>query len=157
MKLMGQIMDMETLTVAELDGLRIEVLTEQERRRLIADAPAQAAALAERYAAAIGRQDGDPWQQPAGAHDAYRQGATVIDGGKTWESTVANNVHAPGVSGWREKVADGGRAAWVQPAGAHDAYRLDAEVTHNGRAWLNTYPSNSYEPGVYGWTDLGPA
>ena len=77
-------------------------------------------------------------------------------GGKTWESTVANNVHEPGVSGWREKAASG-RAAWVQPAGAHDAYPVDAEVTHNGRAWLNTYPSNSYEPGVYGWTDLGPA
>lgn len=150
-------MDLTTLTDDDLDALRVAVLSEQERRRTISDAPAQAAALADRYAAAIGRQDGDPWTQPTGAHDAYRQGAIATHNGRAWESLVAFNVHEPGVSGWREQSVEGGRAAWVQPAGAHDAYPLDAEVTHNGRAWLNTYPSNAYEPGVYGWTDLGPA
>ena len=66
-------MDLTTYTDEELDALRIEILTEQERRRLIADAPAQAAALAERYAAAIGRQDGDPWAQLTSAHAAYEE------------------------------------------------------------------------------------
>ena len=66
-------MDFTTYNDEELDALRIEILTEQERRRLIADAPAQAVALADRYAAAIGRQDGDPWVQPTGAHDAYNK------------------------------------------------------------------------------------
>ena len=62
-----------TYTDEDLDALRIEILTEQERRRLIADAPAQAAALAERYAAAVGRQDGDPWAQLASAHAAHEE------------------------------------------------------------------------------------
>ena len=47
--------DLTTMTDTDLDALRVQVLTEQERRRLIADAPAKAVALADRYAAAIGR------------------------------------------------------------------------------------------------------
>lgn len=47
---------------------------------------------------------------------------------------------------------------WVQPAGAHDAYRLNAKVTHNGRRWINTgSDANVWAPGVFGWTDQGPA
>lgn len=105
-------MELTTLNDEELDQLRVEVLTEQERRRLIADASAQAVALADRYAAAIGRQDGDPWVQPTGAHDAYSLGITVTHGGKTWESLTPTNVWEPGVSGWREQVAEG-YPAWV--------------------------------------------
>jgi hypothetical protein len=41
-----------------------------------------------------------PWVQPTGAHDAYPLGARVTHNGQTWESTVANNVWAPGVFGW---------------------------------------------------------
>jgi hypothetical protein len=45
---------------------------------------------------------------------------------------------------------------WVQPAGAHDAYPLGAEVTHNGRLWISEVADNVWEPGVFGWGDLGP-
>lgn len=48
--------------------------------------------------------------------------------------------------------------AWVQPQGSHDAYRLNAKVTHNGRRWLNTgSDANVFAPGVWGWVDQGPA
>lgn len=40
------------------------------------------------------------WVQPTGAHDAYPYGAKVTHAGKTWSSTVANNVWAPSVYGW---------------------------------------------------------
>ena len=41
---------------------------------------------------------------------------------------------------------------WKQPAGAHDAYKNGAKVSHNGKHWINTYgDGNSWEPGVYGW------
>ena len=40
------------------------------------------------------------WRQPQGAHDAYVKGAIVTYGGATWQSTIANNVWAPGVYGW---------------------------------------------------------
>lgn len=45
------------------------------------------------------------WVQPLGAHDAYAKGARVRHNGKTWESTIAANVWAPGVYGWQEVAA----------------------------------------------------
>ena len=53
---------------------------------------------------------------------------------------------------------------WIQPTGAHDSYPvtdaggLNTRVEHNGRVWLNTAGTmNSWEPGVFGWTDEGLA
>lgn len=43
---------------------------------------------------------------------------------------------------------------WVQPLGAQDAYRLNDKVKHNGHTWQNAIDYNTYEPGVYGWTQL---
>lgn len=153
-------MDLPDLTGAawtdeDLDALRVAVLTEQERRRLIADAPAQAVALADRYAAAIGRQDGDPWQAPTGAHDAYRQGATVTHDGRQWESLTPANVWQPGVSGWRELVAEG-YPAWVQPSGAHDAYKKGDRVSFNGGDYESLIDGNTWSPTAYpaGWRKL---
>ena len=96
-------MELTTLTDEDLDQLRVEVLTEQERRRLIADAPAQAVALADRYAAAIGRQDGDPWVQPTGAHDAYNKGDKVSFNGQDYESLIDGNSWSPSdyPAGWK--------------------------------------------------------
>ena len=145
-------MNLTTLTDDDLYDLRQQVLTEVERRATLASAPAQVEQICRAWADARGRQDGDPWQQPVGAHDAYRQGATAAHDGKTWTSLIDWNVHAPGVSGWREQVAEG-YPAWVQPAGAHDAYGPGAVVTHKGKVWGNTHGAgNAWEPGVYGWT-----
>ena len=44
--------------------------------------------------------------------------------------------------------------AWVQPTGAQDAYRIDDMVKHNGHTWQSSIDYNTYEPGVYGWTQL---
>jgi hypothetical protein len=44
------------------------------------------------------------WVQPTGAHDAYATGDRVTYGGKTWRSTAAANVWAPGVYGWEEVI-----------------------------------------------------
>jgi hypothetical protein len=53
---------------------------------------------------------------------------------------------------------------WRQPQGAHDAYPLlnliggPMLVIHNGRRWRNTHGNgNTWEPGVFGWADEGPA
>ena len=43
---------------------------------------------------------------------------------------------------------------WVQPTGAHDAYAQGAKVSHNGKKWTSDIPNNTYEPGVYGWTEV---
>ena len=44
---------------------------------------------------------------------------------------------------------------WVQPIGAHDAYPVDAKVTHKGQIWQSSVTNNIWEPGVYGWELLG--
>ena len=41
---------------------------------------------------------------------------------------------------------------WVQPIGAHDAYKIGDKVTHNGKKWVSTANGNVWQPGVYGWT-----
>lgn len=54
--------------------------------------------------------------------------------------------------------------AWIQPTGAHDSYPMrnaagePTRVEHNGRIWQNSANTlNSWAPGVFGWTDTGPA
>ena len=43
---------------------------------------------------------------------------------------------------------------WIQPTGAQDAYRLGAKVSHNGKHWISDIDFNTYEPGVYGWSEV---
>lgn len=43
---------------------------------------------------------------------------------------------------------------WVQPLGGHDAYGLGAKVTWKEKKWTSDIPANTYEPGVYGWTEV---
>lgn len=38
------------------------------------------------------------WRQPTGAQDAYNTGDLVSYNGQVWESTIDNNVWAPGTS-----------------------------------------------------------
>lgn len=43
---------------------------------------------------------------------------------------------------------------WIRPSGAHDAYPINAKVTHNGKHWINTINANVYEPGIAGWEEV---
>lgn len=43
---------------------------------------------------------------------------------------------------------------WVQPTGAHDAYAKGDKVTHNSKKWTSDVDANTWEPGVYGWTEF---
>jgi hypothetical protein len=56
---------------------------------------------------------------------------------------------------WTRYTPPGQVDAWVQPTGAQDAYALGARVTHAGHLWESTVEANVWEPGVFGWTDLG--
>ena len=42
-----------------------------------------------------------PWEQPDSTNP-YMKGDKVTHGGKTWVSTIDNNVWEPGVYGWEE-------------------------------------------------------
>lgn len=115
--------------------------------RAILDATAQLMADA--------HTEGELWVQPTGAHDAYPLGITVTHAGKTWENITPANVWTPGVSGWREKVAEG-YPAWVQPTGAHDAYGVGDRLTFEGVNYESTIAGNVWSPTAYpaGWRKL---
>ena len=105
------------------------------------------------------------WVQPLDQFAAYKlvnpftgQGDRCTHNGKTWYVSQADgagsNVWAPGVYGWTDENASAQPAqpaAWVQPTGAHDAYQIGAEVTHNGSVWVSTAANNVWSPGAYGW------
>ena len=115
----------------------------------------------------VGEPDGSgvfPWVQPLGATDAYKKGDAVTHGGKTWVSDIDANVWEPGVYGWSEQSGGSegpdepqGAQEWAQPTGAHDAYGIGDEVTHNGHLWRSTADGNVWAPGTVGapWEDLG--
>lgn len=43
---------------------------------------------------------------------------------------------------------------WIQPTGAHDAYAKGDKVTHSSKKWTSDVDANTWEPGVYGWTEV---
>jgi len=44
---------------------------------------------------------------------------------------------------------------WVKVLGVYDAYAQNDQVTHNGMRWISSVDSNAWEPGVFGWTQVG--
>lgn len=141
------VVDVTTLTEDELAELEVAVLRERSHRRFIATAQSEAEKFQRQYLDAVGRQQGDAWVQPTGAHDAYPLDWIVTHNGAEWASLIPANVWEPGVSGWREIVPEGEPpAAWVQPTGGHDAYALGAQVTHNGFIWTSLVDANVWEP-----------
>lgn len=153
--------DLETISDEELHALRQAVGAEIERRRIIANAEAQADRIVREYGEAIGRVDGTEWVQPTGAHDAYPLGATVTHDGKTWENLTPANVWEPGVSGWREVATDPDTGEptvpeYVQPTGAHDAYKKGDKVTFEGAVYESVIDGNVWTPRDYpqGWKKI---
>lgn len=44
--------------------------------------------------------------------------------------------------------------AWKQPDSTN-TYKVGDKVTHNGIIWVSSIDNNSWEPGVYGWIEIG--
>lgn len=111
-----------------------------------------------------------PWSQPLGATDCYQLGDEVAYNGKTYESTIANNVWAPDVFGWKvaESSSEEGEESggdtptpeeypkFVQPTGAHDAYSKGDKITYNGKHYESLMDGNVYSPDAYpaGWKEI---
>lgn len=57
---------------------------------------------------------------------------------------------------WTEVAKPGEIPVWRQPTGAQDAYRLGDKVRYpdeSGHVWVSTIDYNTYQPGIYGWTE----
>jgi hypothetical protein len=109
-----------------------------------------------------------PWRQPVPGTDetfaqGYPEGHVVAHQGSLWVSTTAGNVWEPGVSAWHPAPTGGEPPLWIQPTGAHDAYRIGAKVRHKRPTgnpnvlvvWRCVQGDgaglNVWEPGVFGW------
>lgn len=150
-------MDFSEMTDEEVNALLWECQQERDRRYALAMIPGQMDDMNRAYLTHEGTVAGSDWRQPTGAHDAYPYGFEVRHVDKNWVSLVASNVWEPGVSGWGEKVGEGEIPGWVQPTGAHDAYPINAVVSHNGGVWRSIVDANVWEPGVYGWEEQDTA
>lgn len=148
--------DVESMTDAELVEAVNLFRAEQVRREDLQRALAQSPVLAEAFQRdVLDREPGQEWKQPLGAFDAYPLGWEVRYEDRDWVSLVDANVWRPGESGWREIGIEGAPVEWVQPSGAHDAYQMGDQVTHDGHLWESTAENNVWRPGEYGWDDLG--
>ena len=150
-------MDLTEYTDEQLNELEQALAEERDRRYIMAKMPEQIEQMIASYQDANGLGQGEEWVQPTGAHDAYRQGATVTHNGKLWESLTPANVWEPGLSGWREKVEEGaGPAEWAQPTGAHDSYKKGDRVRFEGKNYESLMYGNVWSPAAYpaGWKEL---
>lgn len=145
-------LDVTALTDEQLAQLALSIETEQDRREARAEIVEREQQLAAEVLDRLNRQPGDPWAAPT-ALTAYQLGDQVTHTGKRWASLLTGNVWEPGMSGWREITPDGSPPPWLQPTGAHDAYRAGAIVTHNGKEWRSLLDSNVWPPDTYppGW------
>lgn len=111
------------------------------------------------------------WVQPLGATDAYKLGDIVMHNGKKWKSSIDNNVWEPGVYGWEEVTESTGGGGgttepetpptetipnFVQPTGAHDAYKKGNTVKFEGKVYESLIDANTYSPSAYpaGWKEI---
>lgn len=148
-------MDLTTLTDEDLDALRVAVLTEQERRRTLAETPDLVEQIAARYATATAV----PYVAPTGGHDAYGPGRKVVwTDGHTYRNDSGGWLsHSPEEypRGWTclDCEPAGEWPQWVQPQpGVVEPFAKDAKVTHKDLRWTSNLDGNVWEPGVYGWT-----
>jgi hypothetical protein len=90
------------------------------------------------------------WAEPVPDNEGnwpYNGGEVVWHEGRLWVNVTEGvpNVWEPGVSGWHDQPSTG-LPQWVQPTGAHDAYNMGDEVTHNGQNWQSNIDANVWEP-----------
>lgn len=93
---------------------------------------------------------------------AYATGDIVRHGGGLWralQASTGEEQYPPEafIAGWKrvgEPDADG-TMPWSQPLGAADAYAEGDVVTHDGKTWVSDIDGNVWEPGAYGWSEVG--
>ena len=161
--------DRDQWTDADLDALRIAVLTEQERRRTIATAPTQAETLATAYTAAIADQPADDWDAITAATDRVGPGQRVVVAGVeyrnksgAWLPVSAGPEQDPHAIWW-ERVTPIEPTPTVAPWSATATYKPGDRCTRGGRLYECIVGHGAAYAGTWGppaagvWKDLGPA
>ena len=120
------------------------------------------------------------WTQPTGAHNAYNTGDIVhypTEDDPLYKSLIDGNSWSPDAypQGWQEydaststepstpdpgtetptKPSEPEYPDFVQPTGAHDAYKKGDIVRYNGKLYQSLIDANAYSPDAYpqGWQE----
>lgn len=146
--------DLATYTDADLDALRVAVLIEQERRRIIASAPDLVATVTARYAEATKAAAPTPW---ASLSDRVAPGQRVVwTDGNTWRNTSGawlptTATPATWPQGWAQET---GLPPTVLAWATGQAVKVGDLRTHGGK----TYRCLQAHTTQAGWTpDAVPA
>lgn len=102
------------------------------------------------------------WIAPTGAHDMYKQGEWMIFTDGKYYECLSDTAYSPTdyFSAWR---ADGVESEpelsipeFVQPTGAHDAYKKGDKVSFNGKIYESLIDTNVHSPSAYplGWREI---
>lgn len=155
----------ETVTLTEIDGGKRITQNEQQAAssRKIAEVAFITMAEADTIPQTVAVQypEAFPAWQPNVAYKLNQYRTDTVDG----ETKLYRCVQAhTSQEGWEPHsaaslwtlAADPGEEwpAWIYPTGAHNAYALGAQVTHNGKRWRSTVANNVWEPGAYGWEEV---
>jgi hypothetical protein len=145
------------LTTQQRTALRAELaaVVHPDVARLAAEAGANPVTIADAlieavlhkpFRAGVSVKAGEVYQFERNLYEVVQAHKTQSD----WPPTVARSL-------WKRWYnPDNEPEAWVQPLGAHDAYRIGQRVTFGGFTWQNTIAANVWQPGVTGWTNLTP-
>lgn len=99
------------------------------------------------------------WYKQWGAGENLSVGDRRAYEGILYEAVQAHTTQSgwepPNVPALFKRVWTEEYPEWVQPTNAQDAYANGAKVAHNGKKWISTADNNVWEPGVYGWEEVG--
>jgi len=101
----------------------------------------------------------DPWTAgetvEAGTYRTYGEELYSCIQGHTTQSDWTPPVVPALWRHWPKAAPGADYPPWVQPLGAHDAYKIGDRVTHKDKNWEcvagDAAGNNVWEPGVYGW------
>lgn len=102
------------------------------------------------------------WIAPTGAHDMYKQGEWMIFTDGKYYECLNDTAYSPTdySSAWRadgvEPKPEPSVPEFVQPTGAHDAYKKGDKVSFNGKIYESLIDANVYSPSAYplGWQEV---
>lgn len=97
-----------------------------------------------------------PYWNPNGVE--YKAGYIVQDDGKLYRVIQPHRSQADwkpaDVPALFAEISLEEYPEWKQPTGAHDAYMKGDKCSHNGKHWVSDVDNNTWEPSVYGWTEV---
>lgn len=140
-------MDLTALTDEDLDALRVDVLNEQDRRRIIAEASARIDQIVQQYESIMGDAPATPWTDLTdrvgpGQCIVWADGNTYRNTSRAWLPTTATPETYP--QGYSRIT---GLPPDVPPWEPGGTYKADDLREHGGVVYRCIQPHTNYDPG----------